>query len=140
MLTDPHLDNAPIMVFTGDSLFMGDVGRIDLYGSKKAPEMAAQLYHSLFRKILSLGDSVLLYPAHGGGSVCGKNISEREESTLGFERPHNPLLQIDKDDFIRYKVAEKHDVPPYFKQMEKYNLEGPPLLGSFPQPSDLTPP
>jgi hydroxyacylglutathione hydrolase len=128
-----------VMVFTGDALFVGDVGRTDLYGPAEAPRLASNLYDSIFNKLLPLGDGVIICPAHGAGSVCGVNIADRGESTLGIERAQNPVLRLNnKDDFIKYKVAERLERPPYFRQMEKYNLEGPPLLGCMPSPPPLT--
>ena len=88
---------------------------------------------------LPLGDGVILCPAHGAGSVCGLNIAERDESTLGIERAQNPLLQKSRHEFIAHKLAERPERPPYFRQMEVYNLEGPPLLGCLPLPAPLTP-
>ncbi|QLC49835.1 MBL fold metallo-hydrolase [Methanolobus zinderi] len=139
-LIDLDAGDEVIMVFTGDALFIGDVGRTDLYGPEEASRLAGNLYDSIFKKILSLGDEVILHPAHGAGSVCGGAISEREHSTLGLERHQNPALQkTDKNDFIRYKTQEKMEFPPYFKMMEKYNLEGPPLLHDLPVPELLSP-
>jgi hydroxyacylglutathione hydrolase len=138
-LMDLDAGKNPLMVFTGDALFVGDVGRIDLYGPEEAPRMAQNLYNSIFNTLLPLGDGVLLYPAHGAGSVCGGAISEREESTLGLERSLNPILQKDKDEFIQFKVSEYHERPPYFRKMEQYNLNGPPLLGCLPNPVPLPP-
>jgi len=129
-----------VMVFTGDALFVGDVGRTDLHGPEEAPRLASNLYDSIFNKLLPLGDGVIVCPAHGAGSVCGVNIADRDESTLGIERAQNPVLRMkNKDDFIQYKLAERLERPPYFRQMEKYNLEGPPLLGCIPSPPPLTP-
>lgn len=110
-------------VFTGDALFIGDVGRTDFYPDR-AKEVAGLLYDSL-QKILGLGDQAILYPAHGAGSVCGSGMADREFSTLGYERQYNPPLGIgDREDFIRQKVKEQHYVPPYFETMERLNLEG----------------
>ncbi len=138
-LVDPTVIDKPIMVFTGDALFIGDVGRTDLYGPIEAPRLAENLYDSIFNKILPLGDGVILCPAHGAGSVCGGAISEQEYSTLGLERQHNPMLQKTKEDFIKFKVAERFERPPYFRTMEQYNLEGPPLLEHLPDPPPLSP-
>jgi len=139
-VADLSSGEATVMVFTGDALFVGDVGRTDLYGPEEAPRLASNLHDSIFNKLLPLGDGVILCPAHGAGSVCGVNIADRDESTLGIERAQNPVLQMkNKDDFIQYKVAERLERPPYFRQMEKYNLEGPPLLGCIPSPPPLTP-
>ena len=77
------------------------------------------------QKILALGDQAIIYPAHGAGSVCGSGMAEREFSTVGHERKNNPRLQIDsRDAFIDAKVNENHYQPPYFRLMEKLNLEG----------------
>ena len=139
-VADLSSGEATVIVFTGDALFVDSVGRIDLYGPKEVPRLASNLYDSIFHKLLTLGDGVILCPAHGAGSACGLNIGDRDESTLGIERAQNPVLQIkNKDDFIKHKVAEQLESPPYFRQMEKYNLEGPPLLGCLPLPAPLTP-
>ncbi len=138
-VADLSSGKATVMVFTGDVLFVGDVGRTDLYGREHASKLASTLYDSIFNRLLSLGDGVILCPAHGAGSVCGMNIGDRDESTLGLERVQNPMLQKNRDDFIKHKVAEQPETPYYFRQMEKYNLEGPPLLGCMPLPSPLNP-
>ncbi|GAA5525551.1 hydroxyacylglutathione hydrolase [Microbulbifer aestuariivivens] len=115
--------NRAIGVFSGDALFVGDVGRTDFYPERKE-EVAGLLYDSL-EKILALGDQVILYPAHGAGSTCGGNIADRDFSTLGYERLHNPMLQIrDREKFIASKLAEHHEKPPYFRHMEQLNLVG----------------
>jgi len=137
-LADKASGEEPVAVFTGDALFIGDVGRTDFFPDK-AEEVAGLLYDSIFRKLLPLGDHVILWPAHGAGSVCGGGISSREFSTLGYERKHNPALQKkDRQEFIRHKVSERHYKPPYFKRMEKYNLEGPPPLDELPRPVPMT--
>ena len=139
-IADLATGKTTVMVFTGDALFVSDVGRTDLYGPEEAPRLASNLYDSIFKKLLPLGDGVILCPAHGAGSVCGLHIANRDESTIGIERIQNPVLQIkDKEEFRKHKVAEKPERPHYFRQMEKYNLEGPPLLGCLPLPAPLTP-
>jgi hydroxyacylglutathione hydrolase len=121
---DTGFGEGAVAVFTGDALFVGDVGRTDFFPDQ-AEEVAGLLYDSIFNKIFPLGDQAILYPAHGAGSVCGEGMAEREFSTLGTERRYNPALQKkEKDDFIRFKVNENHDMPPYFRRMEKYNQEG----------------
>ncbi len=140
VLTDLTAGEDPIMVFTGDTLFVGDVGRTDLYGPEEAPRLAGNLYDSIFNKLLPLGGRVILCAAHGAGSVCGGAISERQNSTLGLERVQNPVLQkTKKEDFIQLKMVEHHERPPYFRKMEQYNLKGPPLLELLPNPSPLPP-
>jgi len=130
---------AAIFVCTGDTLFVSDVGRTDFGGLEKRREWSENLYNSIFNKLLPLGDHVILCPAHGSGSVCGGNIAKREWSTLGLERLMNPLLQLSKEQFIEQKVNEHHEIPPYFRKMEQYNLEGPPVLRNLPEPKLLSP-
>lgn len=129
----------PIMVFTGDTLFIGDVGRTDFGGRDNIERMSSSQYDSIFNRILPLGDSVILCPAHGAGSLCGANIADRDESTLGFERLNNPMLQMSRDDFIKFKKSQKLEMPHYFRRMEKCNIEGAPLLGCLPLPAPLAP-
>ncbi len=133
----------PVIAFTGDALFVGDTGRIDLAGKDRAPEMAESLYRSLFDKILPLGDGVILCPAHGGGSVCGAGISDRHASSLGYERLHNPALregQRGREPFVAAKLDEVHTRPIYFERMEEWNLRGnAPIHPRVPRPAPLSP-
>ncbi len=129
VLLDSESGDQPVMVFTGDTLFVGDVGRTDFLGPEMTPIMSEKMYKSIFEKLLPLGDGVIVFPAHGAGSVCGGKISEREISTLGIEKATNPMLQLSKEQFIKAKMAERHQTPPYFKKMEQYNLQGPPIRG-----------
>ena len=132
-------EGEPWMVFTGDALFAGDVGRVDFLGEDKLDHTAGQLYDSVFNKILPLGDEVILCPAHGSGSVCASAISDREWTTLGIERNLNPKLQYtDKDKFID-NVGKMLEYPPYFENMEKYNKLGPEPLSQYQKPASLTP-
>jgi len=135
VLADLSFGEDPVAVFTGDALFIGDAGRTDFFPDR-AEEVAGLLYDSIFNKLLPLGDHVILYPAHGAGSVCGSGMASREFSTLGYERKHNPALQLaDRSAFIRRKTGERHYQPPYFRRMEQYNLEGaPPLDLRVPEP------
>jgi hydroxyacylglutathione hydrolase len=137
VLVDPSQNTANIMVFTGDALFVNDVGRTDFYGLDEVRRLASNLYDSIHKKLLPLGDGVILCPAHGAGSVCGTNIGDRDESTLGIEKIQNPLLQKSKNEFIEYKQNEHLERAPYFQQMEKYNLSGPPPVGCIPLPHPL---
>ncbi len=122
-LHDDDFGNEAVGVFTGDVLFVGDVGRTDFYPDR-ACKVAGMLYDSL-QKLVGLGDQALIYPAHGSGSVCGSGMADREFSSLGFERRNNPMLRIDdQETFIDQKVAEQHEQPPYFRLMEELNLSG----------------
>ncbi|MFO7967210.1 MAG: MBL fold metallo-hydrolase [Archaeoglobaceae archaeon] len=134
LLHDP--EGNPWMLFTGDVLFAGDVGRVDLLGPEKMEEMAGQLYDTLFNKILPLGDGIIVCPAHGSGSVCGSAIAERTWTTIGLEKTSNPALQCkDKTEFVS-GVSRQLEMPPYFKMMEKMNLNPQPEL---PLPPPLKP-
>jgi hydroxyacylglutathione hydrolase len=119
-------------VFTGDTLFVGDTGRTDLTDASKTAENAGILYDSVHKKIAPLGDQALLYPAHGSGSACGGNISDRDESTLGIERQTNSAFVKSREDFIKHKVSEKMARPPYFKRMEEVNLHAGRPVGRAP--------
>lgn len=122
-LYDGDFGDSAVAVFTGDTLFVGDVGRTDFYPDQ-AEKVAGLLYDSL-QKLMQLGDQALIYPAHGAGSVCGNDMADREFSSIGYERQHNPMLQIDsRDAFIEQKCSEKHEIPPYFERMEALNLSG----------------
>ncbi|MBE0535286.1 MAG: MBL fold metallo-hydrolase [Phycisphaerae bacterium] len=125
-LFDTASGDIAVGVFTGDALFISDVGRTDFFPDR-AKEVAGLLYDSIFEKILPLGDQTILYPAHGAGSVCGSGMAAREFSTLGYERRNNPVLQkTDRREFVEYKINEEHEQPPYFRTMEKFNQQGPP--------------
>jgi len=136
LLRDPA--GIPWMLFCGDALFAGEVGRIDLLGKELAAENAGLLYESLFSRILPLGEEVILCPAHGSGSVCGELIAERFWTTIGLEKKHNARLQAkSKEQFVASLLKSQPDRPPYFRRMEKVNLEGRPVLGALPSPRPL---
>ncbi|MCM3876495.1 MAG: MBL fold metallo-hydrolase, partial [Thermoanaerobaculia bacterium] len=122
------LDSAPRLVFTGDTLFIGDVGRPDLAGSEgglTADGMAGQLYDSLHGKLLALPDDVAVYPAHGAGSLCGRNISKETSSTIGEQRRTNYALRpMKKEDFVRMMTADLPEVPAYFPRDVELNRAG----------------
>lgn len=118
--------NEPHAIFTGDTLFVGDVGRPDLFsGSLSKEELAGHLFESLNNKIKPIPDNVIVYPAHGPGSSCGKNLGPNTYSTIGEEKSSNyALLATDKDDFIA-QVTEGLSTPPqYFPINAKINKEG----------------
>ena len=108
---------APHAVLTGDTLFVGDVGRPDLRASLgwSASQLGGMLYDSLHRKLLPLPDATLVYPAHGAGSLCGKALSRETVSTIGEQRRTNYALQpMTRDAFIELVTADQPDAPPYF--------------------------
>jgi hydroxyacylglutathione hydrolase len=128
----------PWIVFTGDTLFAGEVGRTDFLGGENLAKMTGLLYDSLHEKILPLGDQVIVCPAHGAGSVCGSGIADRFWTTVGLERLHNPRLQHrDRDEFVR-EVGQMLPYAPYMETVERLNLEGAPLPGGqLPVPPPL---
>jgi rhodanese-related sulfurtransferase len=114
LANDPEKPHA---VLTGDTLFIGDVGRPDLRASLgwTAADLGAHLYDSIHNKLLKLPDETLVYPAHGAGSLCGKHLSSDTVSTLGQQRKFNYALQpMSKEDFIRIVTADQPDAPAYF--------------------------
>lgn len=107
----------PYAVLTGDTLFIGDVGRPDLRASLgwTAQQLGGYLYDSVHDKLMTLPDETLVYPAHGAGSLCGKNISSDTVSTLGEQKRFNYALQpMTKDEFIRIVAVDQPDAPAYF--------------------------
>lgn len=112
LVADKRRSEAPWFVITGDTLFVGAVGRPDLAGHER--EMAAQLYETLHTKLLRLPDTLEMYPAHQAGSACGAGLSGKPMSTLGFEKQWNPQLKLDLEQFI----ANVSDVPPAPAEME----------------------
>ena len=121
-----------VAVFTGDTLFIGDVGRPDLRETAgnltaRREELAAQLYHSLRDKLLPLADDVLVYPAHGAGSLCGKALSGASSSTIGAEKASNPMLRpLSEADFVRELLADQPFIPKYFGYAVALNKVGAP--------------
>ncbi len=127
--------------FTGDTLFIGDVGRPDLVGSKgfTAEEMGGMLYDSLHEKILPLPDETEVYPAHGAGSLCGKSLSKETWSTLGEQRKSNYALQpMTKEEFVKLVAADQPEVPMYFPKSAAKNLEGSSSLDAIERPRELS--
>jgi hydroxyacylglutathione hydrolase len=120
----------PRRVFTGDTLFVGAVGRPDLLGADQALGLAEQLYDSLFHTLLALDDDVEVFPGHGAGSLCGAGIGKAPSSTIGQERRFNPLLQqASKAAFVAAVLADLPETPPYFPRMKVINRDGPAVRG-----------
>ncbi len=116
--------NEPWLVFSGDSLLIGDVGRPDLHVAGDARGQARLLHASLAR-LLELPDHVVLYPSHYGGSVCGRGLSGNPISSIGFERAHNPLLSVaDPDAFADALLADLPPRPPGQKRIVAANRSG----------------
>lgn len=119
-------NNKPYCIFTGDTLFIGDVGRPDLSsGNLTREELAAIMYDSIQNKIMPLADDIIVYPAHGAGSSCGKNIGTENQSTIGIQKKSNYALQPQtKEEFIMAVTKDLEDAPPYFSINAKINKEG----------------
>ena len=138
---DTENTSEPKKLFTGDTLFIGDVGRPDLIGSKgfTAEQMAGMLYDSLHQKILILPDETEVYPAHGAGSLCGKSLSKETWSTLGVQRQENYALQpMSKAEFVKLVGSDQPEVPAYFPKSAAQNLKGSVALEDLPKPKALT--
>src|SRR5438552_4193055 len=131
----------PEAVLTGDTMFIGDVGRPDLLGSRMpAKELARMLYRSLHEKLLTLPDEVKIYPAHGAGSMCGRNISSETQSTIGEQRRFNYALKpMPEEAFITMMTTDLPEAPSYFSRDAQINLQGPSLLDEFPEPLAFSP-
>jgi len=132
VIIDEGKSTSPWAVLTGDTLFLGDVGRPDLSKTHTPAELAGMLYESLHRKLLALPDDVLVYPAHGAGSLCGRNMRAERSSTIGTERLTNYAVQIkSKEEFVRQLTANLPTRPEYFLQDAEINREGAPTLSDL---------
>ena len=132
----------PQKLLTGDTLFIGDVGRPDLAGGKGyTPQMMAEMmYDSLHGKLLELPDDTEVYPAHGAGSMCGRNMSKETSSTIGEQRKFNYALRpMSKDEFVTMMTADLPEAPSYFPKDAEINRSGARGLSELQPPQPLTP-
>ena len=119
----------PCLAFTGDLLFVGGVGRPDLLGEEETEALTQSLYHSLFFEMSKLPDFVEIFPAHGAGSLCGKGLSSRPSSTMGYERRCNPFLQPKAFELWKQMLQMKMAAPPInFARLKQINIMGPALF------------
>jgi len=133
VVTDREKSIAPWAVLTGDTLFIGDVGRPDLSPRHTSAQLAGMLYDSLHTKLLTLPDNVLVYPAHGAGSLCGKNMRAERSSTIGTERLTNYALQIkDREEFTAQLTSNLPARPEYFMKDAEINRTGAAFLSELP--------
>jgi len=139
LVVDRAVSEVPKAVLTGDTLFIGDVGRPDLLGSTmSAQDLAGMLYDSLHEKLLALPDSVEVYPAHGAGSLCGRNISSETSSTIGQQREFNYALKpMPKEEFVRMMTTDLPEAPEYFARDVAINRDGAAELAELPDPAPL---
>jgi hydroxyacylglutathione hydrolase len=142
LVIDTERSPEPRLVLTGDTLFIGDVGRPDLVGIRglTPQHMAGLLYDSLHGKLLTLPDAVEVYPAHGAGSLCGKNISKDTWSTIGEQRRTNHALQpMSREAFVARMTADLPEQPRYFAMDVEMNRRGAPALAAREHPPALDP-
>jgi len=142
LVIDSEVSDQPQKILTGDTLFIGDVGRPDLAGGKGyTPQMMAEMmYDSLHGKILKLADDVEVYPAHGAGSMCGKNMSKETWSTIGEQRKFNYALKpMSKEQFVSLMTADLPEAPAYFPRDAEINRSGARGLSELSPPTALTP-
>jgi hydroxyacylglutathione hydrolase len=132
VVSDTTRSAEPWLVLTGDTLFVGDVGRPDLVGADAARDLAGELHHSLFEELLKLDDGLLVYPGHGAGSLCGRSIGSMPSTSLGFERRFNPALSIgDRDAFVKYMTSSLPEQPGNHTNIKAINRTGPKPLGEI---------
>ena len=134
LVRDASEPDRPAKLLSGDTLFIGDVGRPDLVGSKGLTPamMAGMMYDSIHQKILTLQDDTEVFPAHGAGSACGRNISSERSSTIGLQRRTNYALQpMTRDQFIELMTSELAEPPPYFSMDAEINRRGAGRLGEL---------
>src|SRR5437867_4116540 len=140
VVTDLDRSAEPFAVLTGDTLFIGDVGRPDLSGDYTPQQLAGLLYDSLHDKLLRLPDSVEVYPAHGAGSLCGRQMSAERRSTIGKERANNYALRAgSRDEFVQLLTSELPERPGYFGLDVEINRGGAPPLEELPEIPGLSP-
>jgi len=140
VITDEEKSPAPWAILTGDTLFLGDVGRPDLSKRYTPTQLAGMLYDSLHNKVLTLADEVLVYPAHGAGSLCGRNMRAERVSTIGTERLTNYALQIhSREEFMKQLTSNLPARPAYFSQDAEINRAGALSLSDLPALSPIEP-
>lgn len=140
LVTDKARANIPELILTGDLLFVGSIGRPDLAGAEVLEEQVKNLYHSLYEKVLRLPDYLEVFPAHGQGSLCGKGLSAKASSTLGYERQTQPLLQLPGFGAFHDQIASVFPVrPKSFTHIISTNTYGAPLLERCPVEQTLNP-
>ncbi len=133
LIKDMAVSQEPLMILTGDLLFVGSIGRPDLAGKELLDKQVENLYNSLYNKILKLPDFVEVYPAHGEGSLCGAGISAKPSSTIGYEKATNKLLQLSFEDFKREISRNFPHRPKNFSYIIFSNKKGAPFVKDLPK-------
>ena len=140
LITDEEKSAQPWAALTGDTLFLGDVGRPDLSTTHTAQQLAGMLYDNLHNKLMALPDDVLVYPAHGAGSLCGRNMRAERSSTIGTERLTNYALQIpSREEFVHQLTSNLPTRPEYFVKDAEINREGAAALAELPEMRPILP-
>jgi hydroxyacylglutathione hydrolase len=140
LVLDKKQGDEPFAIFTGDTLFNLDVGRPDLLGKGTETELAKKLYHSLFKKILPLGDRVEVYPCHGAGSACGKSIGDRRQTTVGNERVFSETFkERSESEFVEWVMKDMPEPPLHYPKLKKINAKGAKIFGHLPLLKPLKP-
>lgn len=138
LIADTTRAEQPWLMLSGDTLFVGDIGRPDLTGAEAARGLAGQMHNSLFNRLLKLDDSLMVYPGHGAGSLCGKSIGAMRSSTLGYERQFNTALTPrEKEEFVEFAVNNLPEQPGNHTRIKRLNRQGPKPLGNI-QPRALS--
>jgi glyoxylase-like metal-dependent hydrolase (beta-lactamase superfamily II)/rhodanese-related sulfurtransferase len=138
VVIDKSRSDSPVGVFAGDTLFVGDVGRPDLFPNI-AQELAGKLFQSLHDKLMKLPDYCEVYPAHGAGSLCGRAMGAKWRSTIGYERNFNSALQTkDKSEFIKSLTENMPPAPDHFSRCSDINRQGPARLADLPVLEELS--
>lgn len=144
LLTDHPASNKPVMLFTGDFVFVGDIGRPDLLekaaGLKGTQDLGARQMYQSIQRFSELPDYIQVWPGHGAGSACGKALGAVPSSTVGYEKIRNWALQYPSNEpgFVQYLLADQPEPPQYFAMMKKLNKEDRPLLTEVPKPQKLS--
>ena len=140
LVTDKSRSEEPWFVLSGDLLFVGDIGRPDLAGKELLERQVENLYESIYKKLGKLSDRLEVFPAHGQGSLCGRGMSSKTSTTLGYERRTNPLLRLESvDEFKKSFMLEYPARPKSFSHIISMNTNGAPLLDRRTEDRPLTP-
>ena len=144
MITDTAHADQPIGIFTGDFLFVGDVGRPDLLegldgGAAHGKEIGARKQFQSVQRFKALPDYLQIWPGHGAGSACGKALGAIPSTTLGYEKLFNPAFKFGNEaQFVKWLLADQPEIPRYFAQMKRINRDGPTLLANLVSPERVT--
>ncbi len=140
LLTALDRQATPVALFSGDALFVGEVGRPDLLGTEATERLAGQLYHTVVDRLSRLDDAVVVYPGHTAGSACGKKIGDAPHTSIGQEKRFNYAFQArSKEAFVQMVLAGMPPPPTYYPVLKRINAAGPPPLSSLPPGEALEP-